>query len=183
MVDIPTFASNAFIKVKDAVSGLFDIPREAIIGFFDDIGVDITSPTLIKDAITSISESFKTVFDKIETAKKLALDTKMKELKDGNVYRPAPDDHIIATKAAPTLFNQNGQVVNTGFNSDSEYTRNSSREIQSVQNPVRQELNSKAFDSMVSLLSSILDVLRDKEMAPSYTDISVPRSLDFEMLR
>ncbi len=103
--------------------------------------------------------------------------------KDGNVYRPAPDDHIIATKAAPTLFNQNGQVVNTGFNSDSEHTRNSSREIQSIQSPIRQEYNSKAFDSMVSLLSSILDVLRDKEMAPSYTDISVPRSLDFEMLR
>jgi len=217
MTDIPTFATAAFTEVKETVSGFFDIPKNAIIGFFDDIGVDITSPTLIKDAITSISESFKMVFDKIKNTitdflSKINpinwISEKIDQIKDpnekswwqfwkpdvkdvndalifkdGNVYRPAPDDHIIATKTAPTLFNQNGQVVNTGFNSDSEYTRNSSREIQSVQNPVRQDFNSRAFDSMVNLLSSILDVLKDKEMAPSYTDISVPRSLDFEMLR
>ena len=215
MVDIPTFASNAFIKVKEAVSGFFDIPRKAIIGFFDDIGVDITNPTLIKDAITSISESFKMVFDKIKNTitdflSKINpinwISEKIDQIKDpnekswwqfwkpdpvndalifkdGKMYKPAPDDNIIATKIAPMLLNQNGQVVNTGFNSDSEYVRNSSREIQSVQSPIRQEFNSKAFDSMVSLLSSILDVLKDKEMAPSYTDISVPRSLDFEMLR
>ena len=224
--DLPLWASEKVSEVKTAISNFFEIPKNIVIGMFDQIGVDLTSPTLVSDVISSVKTSFLSVFDSIKESilgvlsklnpknwfkdsdevivskdsnsspsiesmdeKKWYQFWKSKEnvddaliYKDGKMYKPSSDDHIIATKTAPMLFNKEGQTVNTGFSSTKESSKETTKEVQTIQSssPTTSVIS---FDSMVSLLSSILNVLENKDMSPSYTEVSSPRSLNFDILR
>jgi hypothetical protein len=102
--------------------------------------------------------------------------------KDGQIIKTHPEDSIVATQNSPILLNENKQAAKLSFNPYSESYKSTAKEVTAIQTPIEISDN-PAFNKMVTLLSSILDTLKDKEMAPSITELRMPGKLDFELLR
>lgn len=104
--------------------------------------------------------------------------------KDGSLYRPSPDDHIIATKTPPTIFNKDGQAVVSTFSPTAEARSEIVKEFYEDRERISVVSDDgKYFNNMIDLLASILKVLEDKDMAPIVNDISFPKELNFELMR